>query len=1028
MSGNNTYNPSAGYTPTQSGNYWWYASYGGDGNNVAAASVCGAGMSETVVSATPGLSVAAPGSGYVGTPLAASSITATLSGSSGSNDANPITFTVFGPQASAPTSCTSGGTTVGSATPAGNGTYAASAGFTPTHTGVYWWYVSSPADANNKAATSACPPAVETVVSVLVHNGSTLTDAASDTGSGVGSVVYYYCPSPNFTVLACTSSTPWTQIGTSSGTSPYSVTWNGQPANGSYVVVAVGTDNVLNADANPSAAIPVTVINLGMSPSTLSAATVGTSYSATVTASGGTGPYSYTVSSGTLPPGLGINASSGAISGTPTAGGSFSFTISAADSATPQNVVSQGYTLTVNAPTVGLSPSTLPAGTYGTAYSQTITASGGTSPYTYARTSGTLPPGLTLSTGGTLAGTPTAPGSYTFTVTATDSSTGTGPFTASQSYTVTVTKAVLTVTANPASMTYGAASLPTFSDTITGFVNGDPQSVVTGSASLTTTATHSSPVGSYTITAAQGSLSAANYSFTFVNGTLSITKAVLTVTANPASMTYGAASLPTFSDTITGFVNGDPQSVVTGSASLTTTATHSSPVGSYTITAAQGSLSAANYSFTFVNGTLSINKAALLITAATTTSTYGTAPTVGVASYTTFVNGDTSASLTTQATCTSTATASTAPGSYTNSCSGAADPNYTITYATGTDTEGQASQTVSFTSTAPSSAQVGGATYTASASATSGLTVAITSGTTSVCTVSSNVVSFVAAGTCTLDANQAGNTNFTAAPQSTQSFTVLALTILSVQPSSGRASFQGTGASGSTTVTVTVCNQNAFPCTGSHIVATASDTTPTNPWSTSNTSVALVANTQYWAQATQGSATSAVFPFTYETTEPEPENVTLGNGGTSGKADNGDTTSVTFSEPLDASTICSAWVNDGTIQSISNATIQITRASSSVLSVSAASTCSGNGNFGSATLGAQYDTSFTSALTFINSTISWNPSTDTLTFTLGTQSAGTAATGLTTNHATTYSADSSMADLSGDPVFTSAVNGTSSHF
>ena len=125
---------------------------------------------------------------------------------------------------------------------------------------------------------SACPPAVETVVSVLVHNGATLTDAATDAGSGVASVSYFYCPSSNFATLTCTSSTPWTLIGTSTSTSPYSVTWSGQPTNGDYVVVATGTDNVTNA-SGPSASIPVTVSNLAPSVAVTYPVT-GTSYGA----------------------------------------------------------------------------------------------------------------------------------------------------------------------------------------------------------------------------------------------------------------------------------------------------------------------------------------------------------------------------------------------------------------------------------------------------------------------------------------------------------------------------------------------------------------------------------------------------------------------------------------------------------------------------------------------------------------------------------------------------------------------------
>ncbi len=88
----------------------------------------------------------------------------------------------------------------------------------------------------------------------------------------------------------------------------------------------------------------------------------------------------------------------------------------------------------VGAGTITLSPPTLPAAQVGVAYSQTITASGGTSPYTYTVTSGALPAGLALSTGGALSGTPTAGGTFSFTVTAKDSNNITG----AQAYTLTV--------------------------------------------------------------------------------------------------------------------------------------------------------------------------------------------------------------------------------------------------------------------------------------------------------------------------------------------------------------------------------------------------------------------------------------------------------------------------------------------------------------------------------------------------------------------------------------------------------------
>jgi hypothetical protein len=90
-----------------------------------------------------------------------------------------------------------------------------------------------------------------------------------------------------------------------------------------------------------------------------------------------------------------------------------------------------------------------------------------------------------------------------------------------------------------------------------------------------------------------------------------------------------------------------------------------------------------------------------------------------------------------------------------------------------------ASQTVSFTSTAPTNAVQGGPPYSVSAMASSGLAVAVTvdSGSAGVCSISSNVVRFTGSGTCTLDANQAGNANYSTAVQVQQAFSVAAFEI-----------------------------------------------------------------------------------------------------------------------------------------------------------------------------------------------------------------------------------------------------------
>src|SRR5205814_642546 len=102
------------------------------------------------------------------------------------------------------------------------------------------------------------------------------------------------------------------------------------------------------------------------------------------------------------------------------------------------------------------------------------------------------------------------------------------------------------------------------------------------------------------------------------NGQLTITKATLTVTADDKSRGYGDAN-PTFTASYSGFKNSETlaTSGVTGSPSLTTTTTATSSVAGspYTITAAIGTLAAGNYSFTFVDGDLTITKATLTVTA-----------------------------------------------------------------------------------------------------------------------------------------------------------------------------------------------------------------------------------------------------------------------------------------------------------------------------------------------------------------------------------------------------------------------------
>ena len=120
--------------------------------------------------------------------------------------------------------------------------------------------------------------------------------------------------------------------------------------------------------------------------------------------------------------------------------------------------------------------------------------------------------------------------------------------------TLTVGQATLTVTAGNASRAYGAPN-PTFTASATGAVNGD-----TFTLTESTTATTSSPVGTYAIVPVATGANLANYTVVYVNGTLTVGTATLTVTAGNASRAYGAAN-PTFTASETGAVTATPSSL-----------------------------------------------------------------------------------------------------------------------------------------------------------------------------------------------------------------------------------------------------------------------------------------------------------------------------------------------------------------------------------------------------------------------------------------------------------------------------------
>ncbi|WP_200948976.1 putative Ig domain-containing protein, partial [Frateuria sp. Soil773] len=302
---------------------------------------------------------------------------------------------------------------------------------------------------------------------------------------------------------------------------------------GSFPISVTAIDSSTGTGApfsvSNSYTLQISAATITLTPTTLPNGTVGTAYpAASFGASGGIGPYSY--AAGTLPAGMVLSA--GQLAGTPTEAGSFSVTVTATDA--HGQTGSHVYNFNIGAPVLTLAPASLPNATAETAYSQTLGASGGTAPYSYAFT-GNLPTGITFdSSTGTLSGTATVSGDFSFTVKATDSSTGAGaPFSVMQNYTLHIDAPTVTVTPATLPAAIAGTAYPTTALSASGGA-GPYSYALTGTlpaglgfdAGTATFAGTPTETGSFTFavtaTDAHGFTGTANYTLAVSTGTLSL--------------------------------------------------------------------------------------------------------------------------------------------------------------------------------------------------------------------------------------------------------------------------------------------------------------------------------------------------------------------------------------------------------------------------------------------------------------------------------------------------------------------------
>ena len=538
-----------------------------------------------------------------------------------------------------------------------------------------------------------------------------------------------------------------------------------------------GQWNIYVDDVQVIEVCPIAVLS-----TTLANSVLGAAYNQTVTQTGFVTPVAWTVSAGSLPTGLSLSGTTGAITGTPTATGTYTFTIKAEASGCSNEA---SYTLDTSCPTGGVFvpatttalPTALPQSTIDVAYTTTITQSTFTGTVTWSATG--LPAGLTIDTNtGIISGTATAltatPANIVVTATAPAPN---ASCSISANYTLTVACATIAVT--PATLPDGTIDSMYPTQTLA-------QTGLTGGTIVWSIASGSLPTG-LSLNTANGQITGTPTTFGTSTCTFGVTNGICSQTTSSYTINIAKIAQTITFGALSSKVYGDAPFTLGATATSNLAVTYSSSdlavvtlmgntativgAGTAVITASQAG-NAVYLAATDVPQTFNVTKANQTLTFGTLINkTFGDASFDLSATASSILPATYTSSNTAVATISGNTVTIVGAGVTTITASQAGNGNYNAaTDIPQTLTVLKANQTITFAGLAGKA--FGDVPFNPSATASSGLSISYVSSNTAVATVSGNLVTIVGAGTSTLTASQAGNSNYNAASDASQLLTV----------------------------------------------------------------------------------------------------------------------------------------------------------------------------------------------------------------------------------------------------------------